>query len=189
MHPPYICCRTETRCWALPIAHPRRLCTQRCCTLLQDHHCLSLLTAACTLKEAEKTLAAAIGAAQKRVHAVLLDNLNTRGALDVLGELIRDVNKYLAEHKAGPGGAQPGEAALCCCTSAWRQGCVQTILHCWRAAVGVSPLPADLAAQEQRDTEQKHPDVEGAMARHIRRQGIIYVQTSSCSYRTSSSAV
>eukprot|EP00891_Asterochloris_glomerata_P005537 jgi/Astpho2/5537/e_gw1.00079.20.1_t len=59
-------------------------------------------------EEAEKALAAAVGTAQKRVHAALLDNLNTRGALDVLGELIRDVNKYLAEHKAGPGGAQPG---------------------------------------------------------------------------------
>ena len=76
-------------------------------------------------------MAAAIGTAQKRVHAALLDNLNTRGALDVLGELIRDVNKYLAEHKAGPGGAQPGEAALCCCCStAWQQGRVQTTLHC-----------------------------------------------------------
>ncbi len=134
----HCCCHLSTmyllqdreKALAGAICVAQRVCTQPCCPLMQAYLCLSLLTPTCALQEAEKALAAAVGTAQKRVHAALLDNLNTRGALDVLGELIRDVNKYLAEHKAGPGGAQPGEAVLCCCRTAWQQWCAQTILHC-----------------------------------------------------------
>ena len=141
------------------------------------------------LKEAEKTLAAAIGAAQKRVHAALLDNLNTRGALDVLGELIRDVNKYLAEHQAGQGEAQSGEAALCCCRTAQQQGRVQTVLHCVGATVGVTFQPVHMAAQQHRDTARKQRDTESAMVRHSRLQGTEDKQTPICSYGTACSPV
>lgn len=47
----------------------------------------------------ELTLAAALQTAQKSVDSCLLDNINTSGALDALGELIKATNIYLAKQQ------------------------------------------------------------------------------------------
>lgn len=44
-----------------------------------------------------------LAAAQQRVQEALLDNINTRGALDALLELVKSVNVYLAKKDSTPG--------------------------------------------------------------------------------------
>ncbi|KAL3152254.1 hypothetical protein ABBQ32_001333 [Trebouxia sp. C0010 RCD-2024] len=57
----------------------------------------------------EAALAKRIQAAQQRVHEALLDNLNSKAALDALLDLVKDTNKYLADRQGHPQGppAQP----------------------------------------------------------------------------------
>ena len=52
----------------------------------------------------EADLAKRIHAAQQRVHEALLDNLNSKAALDALLDLIKDTNKYLADRQGHPQG-------------------------------------------------------------------------------------
>ena len=47
----------------------------------------------------EADLAKRIHAAQQRVHEALLDNLNSKAALDALLDLVKDTNKYLADRQ------------------------------------------------------------------------------------------
>lgn len=47
----------------------------------------------------EAELAKRIQAAQQRVHDSLLDNLNSKAALDALLDLVKDTNKYLADRQ------------------------------------------------------------------------------------------
>lgn len=52
----------------------------------------------------EADLAKRIQAAQQRVHEALLDNLNSKAALDALLDLVKDTNKYLADRQGHPQG-------------------------------------------------------------------------------------
>lgn len=52
----------------------------------------------------EAALAKNIQAAQQRVHESLLDDLNSKAALDCLLDLIKDTNKYLAERQGNAQG-------------------------------------------------------------------------------------
>lgn len=47
----------------------------------------------------EAELGKHIQAAQQRVHESLLDNLNSKAALDALLDLVKDTNKYLADRQ------------------------------------------------------------------------------------------
>ena len=47
----------------------------------------------------EADLGKRIQAAQQRVHESLLDNLNSKAALDALLDLVKDTNKYLADRQ------------------------------------------------------------------------------------------
>ncbi|KAK9817180.1 hypothetical protein WJX72_010713 [[Myrmecia] bisecta] len=60
-------------------------------------------------QEEERELNARIGETQGRVHVSLLDNLNTREALDALCQLIKEANKYMTKRQgdAAGGTAQP----------------------------------------------------------------------------------
>lgn len=60
----------------------------------------------------EATLARQIQAAQGRVHEALLDNLNTKAALDALLDLVKDTNKYLADRQGNCQGAACQAAML-----------------------------------------------------------------------------
>ncbi|DBB16222.1 TPA: hypothetical protein ACH3X3_014548 [Trebouxia sp. C0006] len=57
----------------------------------------------------ERGLAKNIQQAQQRVHEALLDNLNSKAALDALLDLVKDTNKYLADRQGNTQGppAQP----------------------------------------------------------------------------------
>lgn len=52
----------------------------------------------------ERSLAKHIQHAQQRVHEALLDNLNSKAALDALLDLIKDTNKYLADRQGNSQG-------------------------------------------------------------------------------------
>ena len=58
-------------------------------------------------QDEEKALQADFEAAQARVHAALCDNINTRAALDVLADLVRSTNVYLAARPGGEPAPQP----------------------------------------------------------------------------------
>ena len=60
----------------------------------------------------EASLARQTQAAQVRVHEALLDNLNTKAALDALLDLVKDTNKYLAERQGNSQGAACQAALL-----------------------------------------------------------------------------
>ena len=53
----------------------------------------------------EAALHSALSAAQAAVHARLLDSIDTRGAMDALGDVVKAVNLYLGTRKNG---AAPG---------------------------------------------------------------------------------
>lgn len=57
----------------------------------------------------ERSLAKQIQQAQQRVHEALLDNLNSKAALDALLDLVKDTNKYLSDRRSNAQGppAQP----------------------------------------------------------------------------------
>ncbi len=56
------------------------------------------------LPQAEEVqLSGEVAAVQRRVHEALCDNVNTRAAMDALGDLIKAVNVYLAKKDAAPG--------------------------------------------------------------------------------------
>ncbi|DBA81679.1 TPA: hypothetical protein ACH3X1_007426 [Trebouxia sp. C0004] len=52
----------------------------------------------------ERGLAKNIQQAQQRVHEALLDNLNSKAALDALLDLVKDTNKYLADRQGNTQG-------------------------------------------------------------------------------------
>ncbi len=52
----------------------------------------------------ERGLAKNIQQAQQRVHEALLDNLNSKAALDALLDLVKDTNKYLADRQSNTQG-------------------------------------------------------------------------------------
>ena len=52
----------------------------------------------------ERQLAKHIQQAQQRVHEALLDNLNSRAALEVLLDLVKDTNKYLKDRQGNSQG-------------------------------------------------------------------------------------
>ena len=54
----------------------------------------------------EASLSRQIQAAQQRVHEALLDNLNSKAALDALLDLVKDTNKYLKERQGNSQGEQ-----------------------------------------------------------------------------------
>ena len=54
----------------------------------------------------EASLSKQIQAAQQRVHEALLDNLNSKAALDALLDLVKDTNKYLKERQGNSQGQQ-----------------------------------------------------------------------------------
>ena len=58
----------------------------------------------------EADLAKHIQSAQRRVHEALLDNLNSKAALDSLLDLVKDTNKYLADRQGSAQGQHPQHA-------------------------------------------------------------------------------
>ena len=66
----------------------------------------------------EADLAKRIQAAQQRVHESLLDNLNSKAALDALLELVKDTNKYLADRQGNTQGLLILTSSTCkpCCS-------------------------------------------------------------------------
>ena len=61
-----------------------------------------------SVQDAERALQTDLAACQATVHARLLDNIDTRGAMDALADLIRSVNTHLAAKKeAGAAPLQP----------------------------------------------------------------------------------
>ena len=54
----------------------------------------------------ERSLAKQIQQAQQRVHEALLDNLNSKAALDALLDLVKDTNKYLSDRRSNAQGEQ-----------------------------------------------------------------------------------
>jgi cysteinyl-tRNA synthetase len=81
----------------------------------------------------EAALQAALAAAQAEAHARLLDSIDTRGAMDALGDIVKAVNLYLAPRQEGKG-ALPGALLLRACAAY-----VTRIL----SAFGLAPAPGD----------------------------------------------
>lgn len=52
------------------------------------------------MQDEEDALQIVLSDCQKSVHESLCDNINTRGAMDALGELIKTVNVYLSKKEA-----------------------------------------------------------------------------------------
>ena len=66
----------------------------------------------------ERGLAKNIQQAQQRVHEALLDNLNSKAALDALLDLVKDTNKYLADRQGNPQGQYSNQcSSVHFCTS------------------------------------------------------------------------
>jgi len=61
----------------------------------------------------ERGLAKNIQQAQQRVHEALLDNLNSKAALDALLDLVKDTNKYLADRQGNTQGRYIKLVQLC----------------------------------------------------------------------------
>ena len=69
----------------------------------------------------EAELAKRIQAAQQRVHDSLLDNLNSKAALDALLDLVKDTNKYLADRQHHAQGRSTLSRAACSSSPFFKQ--------------------------------------------------------------------
>ena len=67
----------------------------------------------------ERSLAKQIQQAQQRVHEALLDNLNSKAALDALLDLVKDTNKYLLDRRGNAQGEQSGMHEKQCLPVMW----------------------------------------------------------------------
>lgn len=82
--------------------HPRQRSSQSQ-HALGGVYLLSPLPALCSgIKVDEKELQSSFAECQKSVHASLCDNVNTRGAMDAMLDLIKVVNIYLAKKQEQP---------------------------------------------------------------------------------------
>ena len=78
----------------------------------------SLTARHCACQEADTALEADAAAALGAVDARLRDNMDTRGALDALLDLILRTNKYMEQRSEGGGAGAP---TLCGCGCVWKR--------------------------------------------------------------------
>ncbi len=94
------------------------------------------------LQDPERTLSQQIQDAQLKAHQSLLDNLNTKGALLALFDLMKGVNEYIAHREKGGGVAT---SCLCLLPPHLPNGCAPFKFQYEVIAYRCGPLCSDAA--------------------------------------------
>lgn len=92
----------------------------------------------------EQVLNSELVATQGKVHAALLDNINTRGAMDALADVIKATNVYLSKRQGGGNQQQPnGSSSSSSPPQAWLLKSVAGYVSRILSSFGLTPTPVD----------------------------------------------